>query len=734
MCAEPLEPNQSSLGTTDPDAAAWRPRRLRRAFAVLVAAWSIGCGGGGGETPAASTALDDSVELDEDGVVRIDVLENDSGVGLSVISVTGSDHGTSRLITDGIVEYTPDADYAGSDTVGYTTQDAHGQLATALITFIVRPQPDAPSAADDEATTAEDQPVVIAVLDNDVDVDGDPLSLSITSQPGFGEAEVVGDTILYTPALGFDGEDRFDYKASDSGGSSAEASVHISVEAIDDDPPVTTDDRFVVVEGTETILDVLINDHDPEGRPLDLEVLVPPSRGSTLARDDGSIAYTAPGHYNGPVAFAYRVSDPSGGTAEAVVELTVYASLEDPSAPQIRLPPTGLRPEQLGVVVNDADPLSVAVAEYYLARRPIPAENVVHLWFETDGPIMDVATFEPLAAQLAAELDPSVQALALTWTEPYRVDCMSVTSAFALGFDLAYCKPSGQSCGSTAAVTSFASDSLTPFDDHGVRPTMALAGETLEDVQALIDRGIAADGLFPTSGTGMLVRTSDVARSVRWQSFVSTLLDWDTASTLALEYIDNADGGAPEGNAVSDRDDLFAYFTGLDNVPDIDTNTYLPGAVADHVTSFGGKLTDSGSQMSILRWLEAGATASYGTVVEPCNFTAKFPDPRFVLRAYYRGRSVLEAYWTSVSWPGEGIFVGEPLARPWGRVFLEHTDGTLTIRTTQFTPGRTWSIEAADAAEGPWETVLTGITVDHHHLATVRIEDADRAYYALVED
>jgi hypothetical protein len=67
-------------------------------------------------------------------------------------------------------------------------------------------------------------------------------------------------------------------------------------------------------------------------------------------------------------------------------------------------------------------------------------------------------------------------------------------------------------------------------------------------------------------------------------------------------------------------------------------------------------------------------------------------------------------------------------------VFLEHKGGTLTIRTTQFTPGRTWSIEAADAAEGPWETVLTGIAVDHHHLATVRIEDADRAYYALVED
>ena len=69
--------------------------------------------------------------------------------------------------------------------------------------------------------------------------------------------------------------------------------------------------------------------------------------------------------------------------------------------------------------------------------------------------------------------------------------------------------------------------------------------------------------------------------------------------------------------------------------------------------------------MSALRWLEAGATGSYGTVVEPCSITAKFPDPGLLLSHYLRGDTLIESYWSSVAMPGQGVFIGEPLARPW---------------------------------------------------------------------
>jgi uncharacterized protein (TIGR03790 family) len=111
------------------------------------------------------------------------------------------------------------------------------------------------------------------------------------------------------------------------------------------------------------------------------------------------------------------------------------------------------------------------------------------------------------------------------------------------------------------------------------------------------------------------------------------------------------------------RHDVMFYFVGAVSVPDLETNHFLPGAVADHLTSFGGMLTNS-PQMSSLRWLEAGATGSYGTVVEPCAFPQKFPNVTMLMSYYTAGETLIEAYWKSVAMPGQGIFIGEPLAAP----------------------------------------------------------------------
>ncbi len=93
----------------------------------------------------------------------------------------------------------------------------------------------------------------------------------------------------------------------------------------------------------------------------------------------------------------------------------------------------------------------------------------------------------------------------------------------------------------------------------------------------------------------------------------------------------------------------------------------MPGALADHLTSFGGQLTGDSGQMSSLEWIAAGATASYGTVSEPCAHPQKFPHPQLLLLNYLQGASAIEAYWKSVAWPQQGVFVGEPLAAPFAR-------------------------------------------------------------------
>ncbi len=397
----------------------------------------------------------------------------------------------------------------------------------------------------------------------------------------------------------------------------------------------------------------------------------------------------------------------------------------DSGAPKVLLPRSSILATELAVLVNKDDPQSVAVADAYVKARNIPTANVVELSFASAANMTE-ASFGPLKALVDAALGPEIQALAITWTQPYRVDCMSVTSAFALGFDKKYCNQTGGSCGPTAAVPSFNSSSLTPFTDHGIRPSMMLAGSSADEAKKLIARGVAADDTFP-AGNGFFVRTTDKARSVRWPTFAPTIAQWQHAGGLKLTSVDNSAGGGK--NYIENEKDVLFYFTGLADVPAIETNSYRPGAIADHLTSFGGRVPTS-SQMSIVKWLDAGATASYGTVVEPCNYTGKFPNVQVLLPHYFRGQTLLEAYWKSVAQPGEGLFVGEPLAKPWGATDVSFIAGTLSIVTTWLLPGAFYAIESAPTESGPFSPVQS-VQVTQYERTIITVPNATAAVYRL---
>ncbi len=158
-----------------------------------------------------------------------------------------------------------------------------------------------------------------------------------------------------------------------------------------------------------------------------------------------------------------------------------------------------LQPEQLGVIVNDADPLSVKIADYYIDARLIPKENLIHINLKHRGNIIKPRRFSAIHNQVVKQTPRHIQAYALTWTHPYRVGCMSITSAFATGYNSKYCavKTVGKSCGPTPRSPYFASDSETPFDDLKIRPTMMIATNNFEEAKKLIDRGIRSDGTLP---------------------------------------------------------------------------------------------------------------------------------------------------------------------------------------------------------------------------------------------
>lgn len=304
----------------------------------------------------------------------------------------------------------------------------------------------------------------------------------------------------------------------------------------------------------------------------------------------------------------------------------------------------------LAVVINDDDPHSVEVGAYYRSAREIPDRNVIHVHIPNAPHVLSPAAFRKLKDEIDAQLAPTVQAIVMVWTAPYAVACNSITGAMTLGFNAALCE---NTCAPSAASAYYNALTSRPYTNLGLRPSMLLPTDSVALAKALIDRGVQSEfRILPASA--WFLTTSDHARNARSGLFPPTGLVATKKLTMHNVHRDS----------ISDVRDIMIYQTGLPTVAGLDTLTFRPGALADHLTSSGGDLLGS-FQMSSLRWLEAGATASYGTVSEPCNYWQKFPNPTVLTRRYLSGDSAIEAYWKSVAWPAQGIFIGEPLARPY---------------------------------------------------------------------
>ena len=308
---------------------------------------------------------------------------------------------------------------------------------------------------------------------------------------------------------------------------------------------------------------------------------------------------------------------------------------------------------QLAIVINDADPGSVTVGEYYRKARAIPAANVVHVSIPGKPHRIDPDQFARLRQSIDRQLPAGIEAVLMVWTAPYAVNCNSITAAYTLGYNDAQCS---NGCAAGKPSPYFNTVSSRPFRQFGIRLSMLLPSDEIGVAKAVIDRGVASGFKTAPAGAYYLV-TSQKARNARAPLFPRNVTVPAKKLTVKTLYSDTLEG----------RRDIIVYQTGMASVAKLDTLGFLPGALADHLTSFGGDLLGANGQMSSLKWLEAGATASYGTVGEPCNHWQKFPQPTVLLQHYLNGATAIEAYWRSVAWPAQGLFIGEPLAAPYRR-------------------------------------------------------------------
>jgi large repetitive protein len=284
------------------------------------------------------TAVDDTVTTPEDTAAVIpaaDLLANDTdpdGDVLTIVAVGAAVDGD--VVLDGTtITFTPDPDFDGSASFEYTVSD--GELTdVGLVTVVVTGAGDGPIAGDDEVTTDEDTAVEIAAADllaNDVDPDGDPLTVTEVGNAVDGTVALDGTTITFTPDPDFFGEASFAYTVSD-GDLDDVGRVTVTVTPVND-APVAGDDLATTAEDTPLELaaaTLLGNDTDVESDPLTVTAVGTQVNG-TVALAGTTITFTPAADFFGVASFVYTVSD-GDLTDTGVVTVTVTPVNDAPVA------------------------------------------------------------------------------------------------------------------------------------------------------------------------------------------------------------------------------------------------------------------------------------------------------------------------------------------------------------------------------------------------------------------
>jgi Ca2+-binding RTX toxin-like protein len=310
------------------------------------------------ETPVANP---DTAETPEDTPVTIDVLDNDTDPQDDPLTITEAsvpeDQGTVEIVDNELV-FTPAPDFSGPCTISYLVEDPDGNAAEGTVTVDVTPVNDAPTAVDDVATTEEDTPVVLDLVDNDIDPDGDLLTVTAVSVPVEQGTVVNNDdgTATFTPAPDFNGEATVTYTIADPDGEESTA-VHVVDVTPINDAPVAEDDTDTTVEDTPITVDLLDNDSDVDGDPLTVvEATVPEDEGTLVNNGDGTVTFTPAEDFTGPATISYTISDGNGGedSAEHVIDVTPVIE------PPVANDDVATTPEDTAVIVdlrgNDTDP------------------------------------------------------------------------------------------------------------------------------------------------------------------------------------------------------------------------------------------------------------------------------------------------------------------------------------------------------------------------------------------
>ncbi|MGU3793883.1 tandem-95 repeat protein [Vibrio diabolicus] len=262
----------------------------------------------------------------EELLSNVDIDDADTLIVTNVTIESGN--GTLIDNNDGSWTYIPEADDDTEVSFSYDIIDDDGGVINGNANLDIKPVNDAPIATNDAIQTDEDSQVVIDVLANDSDIEGDDLSItsaSVSEKQGI--VEIVDGKLVFTPAENFNGNATISYTISD-GELEDEAQVSVTVNSVND-APIALNDATITEEDTSVTIDVLPNDTDIDGDTLSIESASVPSDQGQVEIIDGKLVFTPTENFNGDAEITYTVTD-GALTDEATVKVTVNAVNDTP--------------------------------------------------------------------------------------------------------------------------------------------------------------------------------------------------------------------------------------------------------------------------------------------------------------------------------------------------------------------------------------------------------------------
>ncbi len=263
---------------------------------------------------------------------------SDPEIRLQMIGVRSASHGKVTMDDQsGRISFTPQPDFNGDASFAYVLADQYGRVYEREVSIRVQPINDAPRTSGESIASLEDVPLLIdteVLLANDMDIEGDSLSVTSIARVALGRAELLANGMIhYTPPSDQYGvSDTLEYIVRDSRGASAVAKIRIALTAVDDAPSVVAE--RVINAREDQVLRIaphllLRNDFDVDSdarlgsKPLKLTAVGSAEHGSVLMEASGEVVFTPDADFNGEASFSYTVIDDTGlaTTGRALVRI-----------------------------------------------------------------------------------------------------------------------------------------------------------------------------------------------------------------------------------------------------------------------------------------------------------------------------------------------------------------------------------------------------------------------------